>query len=274
MKKTMLVSLISLLGLWACDRPPGFSSDGDEDAGSADSDGDGDTDGDSDGDGDGDSDTDADTDGDTDADSDGDTDADSDADTDSDADGDMFCEMQLGGTCVPNIDGCASCGMGATPHSASAGCGDDSWCCLGWQPPTTECEKQGGVCIPVTPQASCPTGWEGVYTPCGGMGATCCMPGPECVAPIETCEEHDGICTDDPWSTCPSGYQPYGDDLALNCDWRCCVPAPPGFSCNEDDYFNCIAGDACPACWAPPRGVDLKCEKGRTCCAYVCEMGG
>ena len=84
------------------------------------------------------------------------------------------------------------------------------------------------------------------------------------------CSDLSGNCTPDPWSACPANYQPLPDELALDCDYMCCVQSPAGYSCNEDPYANCLVGDACEGCWADPGG-GLVCQDGRVCCAYVCE---
>ena len=52
--------------------------------------------------------------------------------------------------------------------------------CLGHTPPphhSTQCEDQGGTCIPVYPGVTCHEGYEvDIQVPCGGLGAHCCMP--------------------------------------------------------------------------------------------------
>jgi hypothetical protein len=306
MRLSLTLTMVAMLGVLAmgCDGPPD-GEDGQGDAGGdtdtdgdsdgdgdtdTDADGDGDVDSDGDGDGDGDTDTDGDTDGDgdTDTDGDGDTDADSDVDSDgdSDADGDtdgdsdgdtdadtdsdaeIECVDKLGGDCVENINGCAECGKSSLVHSVSAGCPEDSWCCVAYQAPSNDCDGQGGVCVPVTAQTECPPGWEFVWTSCGGLGTSCCMPGAGC-AGSETCADHGGTCTDQPFMICPVGLEPYADDKKLDCGGHCCVAAPDS-TCTQVEGFNCLEG-ACDIedCWAPVDGP-VTCESGRSCCMWVC----
>ncbi len=84
------------------------------------------------------------------------------------------------------------------------------------------------------------------------------------------CLDLSGNCTADPWSMCSANYQPLPDELALDCDWMCCVPAPAGYSCNEEADANCLVGDSCEVCWGDAGG-GLECQDGRVCCAYFCE---
>ncbi len=249
-------------------------ADGDSDS-DTDGDSDSDTDGDSDSDADGDvdSDADGDTDTDSDSDTDGDTDGDSDSDSDTDGDTDSQCVNTFGGTCVTNTNECAACNEGSTPHSNAAGCSTDSWCCVpysGDTDPPNACTQNGGVCIPITPQAQCPTGWNQTYTSCGlGIGTRCCMPNPNCDK-VTPCSEKEGYCTQDRWSTCESGFEPYSLNDTQGCNWMCCVEAEGNYSRNELDNYDGIDVDSCPGCGAPPP-MYLECEVGRTCCAYVCE---
>ena len=84
------------------------------------------------------------------------------------------------------------------------------------------------------------------------------------------CLDLSGNCTADPWSMCPANYQPLPDELSLDCDYMCCVPAPAGYSCNEATDANCLVGDTCEVCWGDAGG-GLECQNGRVCCTYVCE---
>jgi hypothetical protein len=135
--------------------------------------------------GDGSVDGDADSDSDTDIDADADGDTDSDADTDVDPDGgpsDPLCAMELGGSCVGLVAGCAACAEGSSVADQLADCESDEWCCVPYSPPENDCETGGGVCVEASDDTStCPTGWTPVYTSCGSGGLMCCMPGDGCV---------------------------------------------------------------------------------------------
>jgi hypothetical protein len=244
-------------------------TDGDSDAdGDTDTDADGDTDTDSDGDTDTDSDgdTDTDSDGDADTDADGDADGDTDTDSDSDSDSDSQCVEDLGGACGENLGGCAACAEGTLVNANSGGCSDGTWCCVPYEPPENDCETGGGVCIPLTPEAECPTGWETVWTSCGGDGASCCMPGPDC-GEEGTCAVNGGECTDQEWMICPVGKEPYGEDEPLDCVGHCCVDAPES-TCSQAEGLNCVEGD-CEGCWYPTGGSET-CEQGHSCCGWIC----
>ncbi|MFO8073205.1 MAG: hypothetical protein R6V85_15140 [Polyangia bacterium] len=88
----------------------------------------------------------------------------------------------------------------------------------------------------------------------------------------DSCAAAGGTCTPDPWAMCEPGYEPYAGDDPLDCDYRCCVPAPSGYSCNEEPGMNCIEGASCHGCWADPFGPGSHdCEPGRVCCTWICE---
>ena len=84
------------------------------------------------------------------------------------------------------------------------------------------------------------------------------------------CAAVDGICVDEYFEICPVGYEPYLDDLALDCSGRCCVAAPEGYSCTEHASYNCLLGESCPDCWMAD-DLSLTCEAGRVCCYYACD---
>jgi len=89
----------------------------------------------------------------------------------------------------------------------------------------------------------------------------------DCVADL------GGVCTEDPWTVCPDGYQPYGDmSDPLGCDWTCCEPVDPGYSCNDaNPNGTCVLAESCLGCWADTTSLNSDCPEGRVCCEWFCE---
>lgn len=85
-----------------------------------------------------------------------------------------------------------------------------------------------------------------------------------------TCSGEGGQCMPNHWDMCPTGTEPYGDDEALDCNGRCCVPAP-GSTCSDDPSHNCLLGTTCEGCWGEAMNSALSCEAGRVCCIYICD---
>ena len=87
-----------------------------------------------------------------------------------------------------------------------------------------------------------------------------------------TCADFGGACTENYWDLCPAGTEPYGDDEQLDCTTRCCVDAPEGYTCSEDEgYVDCVPAATCTGCWGPDTDTALTCEDGRACCTWICD---
>ncbi len=243
MKPTSIVVVCFVMFQFGCAKDPGKLEDNNRSDGSEDksTEANGDTDIDSDIDADTDADTDSDTDTDTDTDSDTDTDTDTDTDSlatcpfsclkeaacqnqngvadsrytcsdssavccDTKSPG-TVCADDLDGACVNQVNGCAACPEDTVAYQFAAGCPNATWCCVPEEKdrPLTDCQKGGGVCIPVVPGSQCPPGWGRVNTACGGVGASCCMPLPKCAsATAARISELNGVCTGDQWAVCPA----------------------------------------------------------------------
>ena len=121
------------------------------------------------------------------------------------------------------------------------------------------------------------TGVDGTAQP-DGASQTDSTVGPDATAVQDggggdggnTCASHGGICMQWHWEQCPVGREPYLDDQPLDCNGRCCVPAPAS-SCTNNPNYNCLLGSQCPTCWMEVNDPGISCEEGRVCCWYACD---
>lgn len=160
------------------------------------------------------------------------------------------CEPGLDGKCNSDCGGgsiCTYCGNGECGLGENiCNCPMD---CLEPPPEKTECEQQGGVCVPWNPfNDPCPPGTKPTGLPCKYKSEVCCQKSEatnDCGADFFSCGV-DSDCVKTDASCCPCSMGGTSIAVNANCvdEWKESLNCPPNPMCIA--LYNC--DNSVPAC--------------------------